>query len=204
MDGDCNNCLHEHVDDDRNDEEAGLLIKNRTSSDNCSNPVISLSVKNQRKLLKSNFLRNVKSMKRPEVILIVIALLLTLGWFEFVCIVKHDHEAMKQLAIQQQTINSNHKNTISFIDIHKKNSKKTMDSLEENESSTSATWGANDIIKPLKDEKQYKFLQLENEMKVLLVSDKKSTSSFVALDVRVGSWREHIPGLSHFLEHMKF
>ena len=136
MEGDCNNSLHEHEEayreDERNDEEAGLLMKNRTSSDTGSNPVISVNVKNQRKLLRSNFLRNVKSMKRPEFILIVIALLLTLGWFEFVCIVKHDHEAMKLLAIQQQTINSNHKNTISFIDIHKKNSKSTIDSPEEN------------------------------------------------------------------------
>jgi len=136
MEGDCNNSLHEHEEayreDERNDEEAGLLMKNRTSSDTGSNPVISVNVKNQRKLLRSNFLRNVKSMKRPEFILIVIALLLTLGWFEFVCIVKHDHEAMKLLAIQQQTNNSNHKNTISFIDIHKKNSKSTIDSPEEN------------------------------------------------------------------------
>lgn len=34
-------------------------------------------------------------MKKPEVLLIVIALILTIAWFEIICIVKHDHDQMK-------------------------------------------------------------------------------------------------------------
>lgn len=143
MEEDCNNILHEHEEAYRDDEEAGLLMKNHstdlTNNPKKDNPVISVNLKNQRKLLKSSFLRNVKSMKRPEFILILITLLLTIGWFEFVCIIKHDHEAMKLLAIQQKTI-THDSNTISFVDIHK-NTKKTIDTLGEQPKNTSPTWG---------------------------------------------------------------
>lgn len=56
------------------------------------------------------------------------------------------------------------------------------------------------------DRKAYCYLQLDNQLKVLLVSDPATDSSAAALDVYAGSgsdpdgWQ----GLAHFLEHMLF
>ncbi len=56
------------------------------------------------------------------------------------------------------------------------------------------------------DENQYRFLVLENEMQVLLISDPETRKAAAALDVMVGSG-DNPPGragLAHFLEHMLF
>lgn len=60
------------------------------------------------------------------------------------------------------------------------------------------------MVKPKNDENEYRFIELDNKLKVLLVSDKSARSAVAVMDVRVGSWSDPIPGLSHFLEHMKF
>ncbi|MBE9540433.1 MAG: insulinase family protein [Proteobacteria bacterium] len=56
------------------------------------------------------------------------------------------------------------------------------------------------------DENQYRFLVLENELQVLLISDPDTRQAAGALDVMVGSG-DNPPGrggLAHFLEHMLF
>ncbi|CAD8135109.1 unnamed protein product [Paramecium pentaurelia] len=62
------------------------------------------------------------------------------------------------------------------------------------------------IIKPLIDPKTYKYIELENKLKVLLIHDPNSEIASAALDVQVGSWNEpsEYPGLAHFCEHMLF
>ncbi|MEY8204568.1 MAG: insulinase family protein [Bermanella sp.] len=56
------------------------------------------------------------------------------------------------------------------------------------------------------DEKQYKYLQLSNQLRVLLISDPKADHGAASLDVNVGSLQDPQlrPGLAHFLEHMLF
>jgi secreted Zn-dependent insulinase-like peptidase len=56
------------------------------------------------------------------------------------------------------------------------------------------------------DEKQYRYLELDNQLKVLLISDKKADHGAASLDVHVGSLQDPKgrEGLAHFLEHMLF
>lgn len=56
------------------------------------------------------------------------------------------------------------------------------------------------------DTKQYRYLTLENQLPVLLISDDKADHGAASLDVHVGSLQDpkHRPGLAHFLEHMLF
>jgi len=54
--------------------------------------------------------------------------------------------------------------------------------------------------------KNYRFLVLNNDLKVLLINDHDLSRCGAALKVEVGSANEpsDIPGLAHFLEHMLF
>ncbi|WP_016954659.1 insulinase family protein [Catenovulum agarivorans] len=63
-----------------------------------------------------------------------------------------------------------------------------------------------DIIKSPNDTRQYRFITLENNMRVLLVSDPATQTAAVSLDVRVGGLNNPTsqPGLAHYLEHMLF
>ncbi|MGR6873019.1 insulinase family protein [Pseudomonas sp. HK3] len=56
------------------------------------------------------------------------------------------------------------------------------------------------------DNKQYRYLELDNQLKVLLISDKNADHGAASLDVNVGSLQDPKarPGLAHFLEHMLF
>lgn len=56
------------------------------------------------------------------------------------------------------------------------------------------------------DTKQYRYLELDNQLKVLLISDEKADHGAASLDVHVGSLQDpkSRPGLAHFLEHMLF
>ncbi|WP_299014941.1 insulinase family protein [uncultured Photobacterium sp.] len=56
------------------------------------------------------------------------------------------------------------------------------------------------------DPKQYRYLTLENELKVLLVHDAEAPRSAAALSVNVGHFDDPIErqGMAHFLEHMLF
>lgn len=62
------------------------------------------------------------------------------------------------------------------------------------------------IVRSDSDHSEYRYLQLPNQMQVLLVSDKKADKAVAALDVFVGSSHDpvHRQGLAHFLEHMLF
>lgn len=62
------------------------------------------------------------------------------------------------------------------------------------------------MIKPLIDHRAYRYLELENNLKVLLIHDPESEIASAAMDVKAGSWNEpyEYPGLAHFCEHMLF
>ncbi|KAK0078471.1 hypothetical protein PV325_002451, partial [Microctonus aethiopoides] len=62
------------------------------------------------------------------------------------------------------------------------------------------------IRKSPNDEKLYRGLILNNEMKVLLISDPTTDKSAAALTVQIGhrSDPDELPGLAHFCEHMLF
>ncbi|MBQ0720393.1 MAG: insulinase family protein [Gammaproteobacteria bacterium] len=66
--------------------------------------------------------------------------------------------------------------------------------------------GAVAVLRSPGDERQYRYLQLDNKMKVLLVSDAKAEKSAASLNVYVGSFQNPVEreGLAHFLEHMLF
>lgn len=60
------------------------------------------------------------------------------------------------------------------------------------------------IEKSPSDLRQYEYLELENKLKVVVVSDKSAEKSAATLAVLAGSYDEPAdkPGLAHFLEHM--
>lgn len=62
------------------------------------------------------------------------------------------------------------------------------------------------VVKPSVDQKSYRYIELDNELKVLIIHDKKEQRAQAALNVLAGSWDEptDFPGLAHFLEHMLF
>ena len=64
-----------------------------------------------------------------------------------------------------------------------------------------------DIEKPLLDDRQYRYLKLKNELRVLVISDQHADKSAASLDVNVGSFADkeyNISGLAHFCEHLLF
>ena len=56
------------------------------------------------------------------------------------------------------------------------------------------------------DKREYSLLKLDNEMQVLLISDKDTEKSAASITMRIGSLDEpkEFLGLAHFLEHMLF
>ena len=65
------------------------------------------------------------------------------------------------------------------------------------------------IRKSRNDDYSYRYIQLENGLKVLLVStadSANSTNSAASLDIRVGSFSDptHLQGLAHLCEHVLF
>ena len=63
-----------------------------------------------------------------------------------------------------------------------------------------------EIIKSTNDSLEYKFIELENKMKCILIKDDKTEKSAVVVSVGVG-WMEDPSdtyGLAHLLEHMLF
>ncbi|KAK3874449.1 hypothetical protein Pcinc_020613 [Petrolisthes cinctipes] len=62
------------------------------------------------------------------------------------------------------------------------------------------------LVKSEEDERQYRALVLDNNIKVLLISDPATDKSAAALDVHIGSMSDprELPGLAHFCEHMLF
>ena len=62
------------------------------------------------------------------------------------------------------------------------------------------------VIKSENDDRDYRYLELDNGIQVLLVSDPHSDTAAASLNVRVGSASDPADrqGLAHFLEHMLF
>lgn len=62
------------------------------------------------------------------------------------------------------------------------------------------------ISKPLLDDTTYRLIMLENNLQVLLISDRSADQVGMALDVGVGhvSDPKDMPGLAHFCEHLLF
>ena len=59
-----------------------------------------------------------------------------------------------------------------------------------------------EIIKSTHDRKLMRYIKLDNELEVLLVSDRTTPTSSVALGVRIGAYHNtDIEGISHLLEH---
>lgn len=56
------------------------------------------------------------------------------------------------------------------------------------------------------DDNLYKYVELPNKLKVLLIQDPNTYMSSAALNVHAGSWQDphDYAGLAHFLEHMLF
>lgn len=56
------------------------------------------------------------------------------------------------------------------------------------------------------DQNQYRYLELKNGLKVLLISNPDTDMAAASLDVGIGSQQNPVqrPGLAHFLEHMLF
>lgn len=63
-----------------------------------------------------------------------------------------------------------------------------------------------EITKSPNDEREYRYRELENGLKVILISDSKADKSAAALSVFRGSFDDPLDrlGLAHFLEHMLF
>lgn len=60
--------------------------------------------------------------------------------------------------------------------------------------------------KPDLDDRNYRFIQLPNNLKALLIQDPTTDKAAAALDVNIGAFEdpENIPGLAHFCEHLLF
>ena len=69
---------------------------------------------------------------------------------------------------------------------------------------TAATTGQ--VIKSPNDQRQYRHIQLDNQLDVLLISDPSTDKAAASLDVYIGSYQNsaYREGLAHFLEHMLF
>ncbi|EPX71511.1 metallopeptidase [Schizosaccharomyces octosporus yFS286] len=61
-------------------------------------------------------------------------------------------------------------------------------------------------IVPSLDDREYRLIQLENELEVLLIRDPETDNSSAALDVHIGSQSnpKELLGLAHFCEHLLF
>ena len=63
-----------------------------------------------------------------------------------------------------------------------------------------------DVIKSENDDREYRYITLQNKLRVLLISDADAEKSAAALDVFIGHKQNPADrqGLAHFLEHMLF
>lgn len=62
------------------------------------------------------------------------------------------------------------------------------------------------VVSSPTDDRAFSYIQLENGLQAMLVSDPDAESAAAALDVRVGSWYDPktFPGLAHMVEHGLF
>lgn len=64
----------------------------------------------------------------------------------------------------------------------------------------------NEIVKSQNDQRAYRYLELNNGLKVVLVSDSEADKAAASMDVHIGHMADpkDREGLTHFLEHMLF
>lgn len=64
----------------------------------------------------------------------------------------------------------------------------------------------NEVVKSDNDSRLYRYIELPNKLKVLLISDTDTDKAAASLDIHVGSRQDpkQYQGLAHFLEHMLF
>lgn len=62
------------------------------------------------------------------------------------------------------------------------------------------------FLKPDLDDREYRYIQLPNNLRALLIQDKTTDKAAAALDVNIGAFQdpENLPGLAHFCEHLLF
>lgn len=60
------------------------------------------------------------------------------------------------------------------------------------------------INKSINDTRDYEYFELDNKLKVIIITDRYSTLCGGLLNVGVGSAHDTEPGMAHFLEHMLF
>ncbi|QID86943.1 metalloprotease [Saccharomyces pastorianus] len=63
-----------------------------------------------------------------------------------------------------------------------------------------------EFLKPDLDDRSYRFIELPNKLKALLIQDPKADKAAASLDVNIGAFEdpENLPGLAHFCEHLLF
>jgi len=63
-----------------------------------------------------------------------------------------------------------------------------------------------EIIKSKSDTREFKYIELKNGLRCMLIHDSKADKSAACLDVKVGSALDPkgMEGTAHFLEHMLF
>lgn len=63
-----------------------------------------------------------------------------------------------------------------------------------------------DFTKPVTSDKKYRFIKLQNELLVFLISHSSASEASARMGVRVGYFKDpdSLPGLTHYLEHLLF
>jgi insulysin len=62
----------------------------------------------------------------------------------------------------------------------------------------------NTIEKSNNDNRIYKWIELKNKLKVIIIKDNTDNNCGALLNINVGSIHDTLPGMAHFLEHMVF
>jgi insulysin len=62
----------------------------------------------------------------------------------------------------------------------------------------------NKIEKSVNDFRDYEWVELDNKLRVIVITDLQSSLCGALLNVNVGSVHDTLPGMAHFLEHMVF
>jgi len=62
----------------------------------------------------------------------------------------------------------------------------------------------NTIEKSVNDNRIYKWFELKNKLKVIIIKDNNNTNCGALLNVHVGGIHDTLPGTAHFLEHLLF
>lgn len=61
-----------------------------------------------------------------------------------------------------------------------------------------------DIEKSLNDKREYEYYELDNKLKVLIITDNNTTITGCVASIKIGSIDDTIEGIAHFLEHLLF